>query len=326
MKLNSIFLTFALIPAVLTVACQRMEPSLQQLCDDSAGENVVSYSASVLPMEDSRDASKAQLINADGEQSIDFDTTSEFYVTAWTHGVTTAAISRSKVKYFMVTAPEKGGFWSTTDASGQIVEYKWYEGQNKTFYAYANLPADGNSSVVCESADGQELDYISPENVDEQTDILMACYDGNGSVGGYQCGTVSLLFKHPLSAIVIKAGEISHVNTINKITVENVSASGNAVMDAGGNITWTADENTIDMVQDFTSSPLVPVKGDQLGETVLVIPENFGESHKKARIRINVTTDYDVEKPTFDIFLPLNTLVFEAGKLYNVSLNYGQEE
>lgn len=321
-------MAFAFGLAVLAPACQPIETS-QHPNDGVQGENAVKYTVGVLPM-DARTLNantRASLVNGEGSQAVDFDKSSEFYVTAWTEGVDTPAIPFSPVKFVQVsTASGTTGIWSTVDESDKIIEYRWYAGQKKTFYAYANLPADGNSVASCTDADSLTIDYVSPGTAAAQSDILLAAYKGDGSVGTEKSGTATLCFKHALAAIVVKVGSVNHILKINKVTVEKLAGSGRAKIDKDGNLSWTVDEKTGDIVQDFSANPIVPAAGIQIGEPALVIPEDFSADHKEARIRINVTTDYAIGNPTFDIFIPLNTLVFEAGTVYNISLNYGQEE
>ncbi len=241
----------------------------------------------------------------------------EFYVTAWTG--TTKSIAGSKVEYKAVTFPDPVGvqsYWTTVDGGDQVTEYIWKNGETKTFYAYANLPASG-ASVESTTNAGQTLSYTVPASSADQTDILLGTYQGTGS----GTGTASIRFVHPLTSVRFVKGNVSEGVTITGISIEGVYPAGKATQGADGSFSWTkndgnpftaADDETLTVsIADATEA------GGYLGDALLLIPQTFA-STSKARLKVVV----DYKSSDVALYYPLSGAQWKASYTNTYAINF----
>lgn len=153
------------------------------------------------------------------------------------------------------------GVWALTGT------YTWPGNKEKSFYAYANLPADG-ASVEMTAAHLQKLSY-QLSTAGAMKDIFMGTYKGVGVNG-----RVPLTFYHPLTAVRFQLGEGTAVSSVEEVVLSGVIASGSALQDAGspGSFSWTASSE-------------VKTMSVSLGQTLYLIPQDL--SVKKVKIYVH---------------------------------------
>ncbi|MBQ0096868.1 MAG: hypothetical protein KBS53_04375 [Bacteroidales bacterium] len=243
-------------------------------------------------------ATKASLINTTGDNAKKLSQyLTEFQVAAWegTSGTTNFIPAGTKVKYITGWNPDGEGedesFWSAVDGSGNVVEYIWKSSAaTKTFFAWANLPANG-ASVACTGAAGQTLTLTAlPDK-----DILMGFYQGDGSTGSpaVKTGTAGIHFYHPLTAVQFKKGILSDGVSITGISIEGVYTSGKTTQTSstGTAFVWTKTDGSAFAASDETGTASlsdVTVDGDGfIGEAIVLIPQTFASN--KARIAVSLS-------------------------------------
>lgn len=257
-------------------------------------------------------ATRGELINEFGPGPIAFATDESFVVKAWDATTLENFIPGSATgAYQEVTYSTGTSLWSTSQ------EYLWEKGESKTFYAYSNLPASG-ATVANASAANQTLTYAVPTTASAQKDILMGCCTSDGKSGNplVMTGTAAILFSHPLTAIQFKLGTVSGVTSfaVNSISIENVYASGTAVMtpataaqtDPKDRFTWTPSAATTTVSQNIGTQPTNA--SPAIGAAFLLIPQTFA-STSTARIKISCTID----GKTVDLYQKLTSGSWKAG-------------
>jgi len=251
--------------------------------------------------------------------------TDPFMAAAWTG--TDNQFEYTKVKQFTHAQGSMHTYWSTTDATGNIMkEYIWKSGETKTFYAYANLPENEDAvTVVNSSSASQTMTYDVTEipSASDQTDILLGYYNGEGQTpaeaGKAGTGWVGhfapINFRHPLSAIIFKKGEIpdwAEGDKITEIQLDGVYAT--CTCTDNGSITWgTPSGSTAVSMSDASGLSIV---SDVIGESFFLIPQNNASQN----IQLNVTitlggTEYDASAT-------MSSDDWQAGYYYTYTLNY----
>ncbi len=209
-----------------------------------------------------------------------------FNVTAWNSDATRfipAAASSATAE----TATYASSKW------GMSTRYNWVNGDNKKFYAYANLPASG-ASVECASNAGQKLTYTVPAAAADQNDILLGYYAGTGDssadADSFSDGIAELKFYHPLAAIEFKKGDMVGVTAIKSISIEGVYASGYTTQStAGETFTWTATgSQTVTLTPTGSATSLAVDADGVIGVPFIIIPQDM--STKEAVIKVVVET------------------------------------
>lgn len=200
-----------------------------------------------------------------------------------------------------------GTQWNTVytkDGKEYCKEYLWKPGEEKTFYAYANLPA-GGAKVTNTDASVQTLTYTVPSSTSDQTDILLGYYSGDGKTGEpgseKMTGTASIHFYHPLTAVTFKKGTIPDGCEIASISIDALYSKGKTTQSSGTNVfAWTKLDGT-----DFTEEDATMEMTFTIGNAALLIPQTFSAS-SKSRIKV-VLKDADNASRTLDLYYPLNT-------------------
>ena len=329
-RINGVVL---LLGATMLIAagCQRDEFASMEYAQSDA---VVRFAPSIAAMSGDDELTKATLYNTtdDNTHKLSEYSITEFQVTAWegTSGTTNFIPAGTKVKYITGWNPDGEGedesFWSAVDGSGNIKEYTWKKSDgSKTFYAYANLPASG-ASVACASAAGQMLTITSlPIASENQTDILLGLYQGDGSTGSpaKKTGTASIHFYHPLTAVQFKKGTLSDGVSITGISIEGVYTSGKTTQtpSTGTAFTWTKTDGSAFTATDETGTvSLSDVTVDDdgfIGDAIVLIPQTFSID-SKTRIVISC----NVNGTDRTLYWPLLSGSWKAGCTNGYALNY----
>ena len=342
----------AVTAALLVTSCQKTGQYDCPAETQEAKTATVSFLPTVLP---SGTVTKGTLINDnDGGDPIEFDKTGEFYVSAWDMKGTSAVRSIpaaggtsdfQKVRYFTTDlTPDDTdteilrNSWNTVTPGNDnhVVEYMWLQGIEKAFFAYANTAAGSASPEITVDATthlpvAMTLEYEEPSAVQNQKDLLVAYYRGEGISDGKPTGTASLGFTHALSSVSVRLGTLKGVNVfrINSISVEKLHAGGTMTMTPTGtgngiSISWapyTGDDSEITLSQavnmDITSGT---EPGAVIGEPFIVIPQDFGSY--PARMTVNVTAD----GRTFNIYWTLDSSEWAPGIHYSYAVDYNGHE
>ena len=282
-------------------------------CDTeyAGGDSVIRFSPLVAH---NAAVTKGTLINNNdnGDRSdIAFPTDKNFYATAWTSGAEAPDFGYEKVMY---KESSYGNYWITVfqydneeydiHNENQDKEHLWYAGQNKTFYAYANLPASGASvsSALVSSNPVQTLSVTAlPATSTAQTDILLGYYT-NGTTAKTD-GLVPIKFYHPMTAVIFKQGtDFMEGITVSSIEIEGVYASGTATMSAAtvataDKVAWSDCSGS----QTVELSSVTLAADKTIGDAFILIPQEFS-STSTARIKVVLS---DGSK-TLDLYYPLN--------------------
>ena len=244
--------------------------------------------------------------NDNGDRSdIAFPSDKNFHVTAWTNGIVnpdfgyTKVVSRgSGASQYWITVFESGA------NQGKDREDLWEQGENKTFYAYANLPASGASvsSALVSNKPVQTMAVTAlPATSTAQTDILLGYYT-NGTTAKTN-GLVPIKFYHPMTAVIFKQGtDFMEGITVSSIEIKGVYASGTATMSAAtvataDKVAWSDCSGS----QTVELSSVTLAADKTIGDAFILIPQEFS-STSTARIKVVLS---DGSK-TLDLYYPLN--------------------
>ena len=157
--------------------------------------------------------------------------------------------------------------------------YYWPQNTVLTFFAYANLPAEGSSVAI--TSEGQTLTHEMLSDVADQTDILLGYYQGRGVNGN----TAKIRFQHPLTSVFFKAGEMGN-ETITSISLSGLAASGSVAMDADGVIgAWDVDDYTATSSQSDSEGLAVNTTTKIIGEPFILIPQNLATNGVKLTVK-----------------------------------------
>ena len=209
----------------------------------------------------------------------------------------------------------------------------WPQNQAVHFFGYARSMDKGtlgNHAYAMDEENGSythTFDYaISSCNATEQPDLIVAITPDQTkqSING----KVMMSFKHALSAIVFKVGEVPNETKLKSITFSGLYASGTGKIDQTNAITWSAhagsgtytqtfDMDVTDRNADGTKTETVVSTKDQ--ETCfMMIPQEFDTDAAKITFSFAIGTngkDYTVEMPLEDILDE-----WEANKLYTFTI------
>lgn len=206
--------------------------------------------------------------------------------------------------------------WKASD------RYVWEDSDEKTFFAYANLPASG-AEVTYSGTTSQTLDYAAvPATASAQTDIMLGYYKGTGETtseeGEETGGVASISFYHPMTAVRFLQGEFQGITGIRSITLSGVHKSGKTVQTGTTlrSFEWT-DLGDPDLVvsQTLTSTSL-PGLGKMIGEAFLLIPQDLATNNVSLQV-IAITESGDIK-----LEASLKTDEWVAGKTNNYTLGY----
>lgn len=190
--------------------------------------------------------------------------------------------------------------------------YYWPLQTELTFFAYANLPAEGSSVAITSS--GQTLTHAIVPAVAEQKDILLGYYQGRGVNGN----TAEIRFSHPLTAVIFKKGDIGD-EAITSIALSGLAASGTVSMDADGIITdWQGvDDYTATSSQSEDNGLSVNGTTNVIGEPFIIIPQKLTDHS----VSVTVTFTDGTE-----VAATLTTGEWKAGYTNTYTLNIANPE
>lgn len=222
-----------------------------------------------------------------------------------------------------VSYDEEAAEWQTAKP------IEWKGEDEKTFFAYTNLPASGATVVnTCTSGSPavrkQTLAYTLPQDAREQNDVMLGWYEGDGD--GETTATIT--FVHPLSSIKLVRGAMN-VDAIKSITISGLYASGTVdvtyALGAEDKVVPTyswgdsrtgsgmatlepeEDEDYLEIADDGT-----------IGTPFIVIPQTVGDDVK---VTVNAMLDNKPKVLAFNLKTKVTELV--AGKTYELTLGYG---
>jgi len=232
------------------------------------------------------------------------------------------------VKKFTFSTGSMASYWSTyqTVSGNDVVkEYLWNtvsgDIETKTFYAYTNLPTAAGAADMSVDAGGanQKLTYdvTKAATTDTQTDILLGYYSGQGELKSGEYGRFAAInFRHPLTAVKFKKGNIEgwlSSDKITRITIENIYAGGTCT--DNGSLTWTPSSETT--TTSMTDTGGITIASDStIGDPFLIIPQNL-ES-----LSILVRLELTVKGKTYSPSCVINTGNLQAGYYYTYTLAY----
>lgn len=215
----------------------------------------------------------------------------------------------------------------------------WPQNQAVHFFGYARSMENGTLGNHIYTRDKENgsyahtFDYTIPScSAKEQPDLIVAITPNQTkqSING----KVMMSFKHALSAIVFKVGEVPNETKLKSITFSKLYASGTGQIDQTNAITWsntgdadavytqTFDMDVTDRNADGTKTETVVSTKDQ--ETCfMMIPQEFKEDATKEDATItfsfaigpNGGKDYTVEMKLKEILK-----IWEASKLYTFTI------
>lgn len=257
---------------------------------------------------------KGALINNE-EQMLAADV-DNFMVESWNEDFT-EFVELQKVSYDAETAE-----WQTAKP------IEWKGEDEKTFFAYANLPASGATvENTCTSAPAvrkQTLEYTLPLDAREQNDIMLGWYGGDGD--GKTTATVT--FVHPLSSIRLVRGAMN-VDVIKSITISGLYESGTVdvkyAMGAEDKVVPTYSWG--DSRTGSVESKLEPENGKSsleiaddgtIGTPFIVIPQE-----SVSDVKVTVKAMLEGEEKVLSVKFPAGVTKLEAGKTYVLTLGYG---
>ena len=153
--------------------------------------------------------------------------------------------------------------------------YYW-PGTGHTFQFYAWAPANATNLLTPSSPTSTTLEYIVPDDVSEQKDILVATPD---ETPGNHNSTLPLSFRHICTAVKFTTGSQMQPGTIKNVALKGVRNSGTYDMATD---CWTLDATTGDFSQSLkkimsgsetSGSEITTEKG-----TFMMLPQTLPEN------------------------------------------------
>lgn len=181
--------------------------------------------------------------------------------------------------------------------------YWWKSGESLSFYAV--YPQD-ITNVSITSGGISVSSYTVPSAAADQKDILLGSYSGMGNAG-----VAPVTFVHALTALKITKGDIESTipgfTAVTSITLGGLYSGGSVTNWTGGTaVAWTGTGS-----KSFTPA---------FGDVLTLIPQNLETQN------VTVTVAYSAAPGNGSITATINTGAFEAGKQYNIIVNYKSVE
>ena len=270
--------------------------------DGATTGNPVSFSVSVAGQE----GSKAVLYNNNAA----LEALGSFICSAYNTNTHAAVFDAQTVSY----ANSK---WTTAD------EYTWQPGETLTFCAYAPTGATG----VTLPTDGSGIDFSCSvaDNVKDQTDVMLGYYSGNGDY----TGTANIVFKHPLTAVRFKMGDLAEFipgfNRITSIQIANVYAGGTLAKWNVGSFVWTPSMTYKNVTMDVSGTfakgeDIVGTDTNNNAEAFTLIPQNLATRSATLIVNYDATEDGTIVAVVNRV--SESSTEWEAGKVYTYTINY----
>lgn len=153
----------------------------------------------------------------------------------------------------------------------------YWPGASKKSIFFAYAPYDANVSVNTNGA--PTMTYTVPQNVAEQKDLLVAKSNVDIVCDGKK--EVNLTFKHALTAIKFKEGELGDYTKITKITISGVNNKGKLSLD---DTSWSNVSST-----DGNSYTISSAAGITLNDVfLLLLPQTLPDG---AKLEVTMSND-----------------------------------
>ena len=178
------------------------------------------------------------------------------------------------------------------------------------------LPTDGSGIIFnCNVAD----------NAKDQTDVMLGYYSGNGDY----TGTANIVFKHPLTAVRFKMGDLAEFipgfNCITSIQIANVYAGGTLAKWNVGSFEWdlsmTYKNVTMNVSGTFAKGEdIVGTDTNHNAEAFTLIPQNLATRSATLIVNYDATEDGTIVAVVNRV--SESSTEWEAGKVYTYTINY----
>lgn len=333
--------------AIFFTGCYKYGSQDRVISENS--ESVMSFAPSV---EGTVSVTKGDMINYGNETpdrvALENTGLTDFLIAGWNNGVSEAFIPVwSNVHYFTTDLGAydplgrtiKRNMWCI-ESSGKIKEYFWYPDENKTFYAFANVPKENASMSFDEDGLPQSMNiyYEQPVEFASQKDVLVSYYSGKGETKiteeeTKQTGTAALHFKHALTGVQLKMGEVVGTNSfeIEKVFISGIYKEGILhVVPAGGgsvSLSWTPvmDGDAISTISvEQTVTEKTPAKDALIGKPFMIIPQDFVTT--PATIGLDIKADGRSTTIYFKLSENWNVDSKGAGVVHSFTIDYNGHE
>lgn len=232
------------------------------------------------------------------------------------------------VKQFMIDQLVKkdGGEWTYSP-----IKY-WPSNDYKlNFFGYSpHISAAGGVELhINKGADGSTptIDYIVPTETAKQLDLLAASHDYISKNERTE-DAVPLNFRHLLSEVKFRKGDLSGAN-ITELTISDIKSNGsNMLMLSDNSKQWTLGSET------RTYSPGITVGSDNLiGSPMYLMPQSFTDNEAKINLSLQFPEDiaiklgetYSISEPLSKFLTTAEAAIWEQGKSYTYKISTPQE-
>lgn len=194
------------------------------------------------------------------------------------------------------------------DMAGALYNYIPWDASNPFANFYGVYPyADGTNGITLSGASYAGvpyLDYVNPTDATQQVDLLTACTPNieyttrTLPLASRVAPAVNLHFRHALTAIKFRMGNLPATTTITKVVFKNAASTGRYFMGtdaAGTGANWSTVGTPTDFTLDLTSSPVTVagkvaggyILGDNDGYTFFMIPQQLSGNNVEVEITLD---------------------------------------
>lgn len=232
------------------------------------------------------------------------------------------------VKQFMIDElVEKDGsewtyspikYWPSNDYKLNFFGYSPHIDMAGEVYLNINKGADGSAPTI---------DYIVPTETAKQLDLLAASHDYISKNERTE-DAVPLNFRHLLSEVKFRKGDLSGAD-ITALTISEIKSTGsNMLMLSDNSKQWTLGSETA------TYSPGITVGSDNLiGSPMYLMPQSFTDDKAKINLSLQFPNDiaiklgetYSISEPLSKFLTTTDAAIWEQGKSYTYKISTPQE-
>ncbi len=184
----------------------------------------------------------------------------------------------------------------------------------------------GNYLMLSHEENLPRMKYTVPHNAKDQSDLLGT----EKMVTGHYGYTVPLIFKHLLSSVQFKVGNMTE-GVIKNIALKNVEATGECAVNNNTVMAVSQESETTTFEQDLTEGGTKPGldaaknNGQLIGVPFYLIPQKFEDKSAMLSMLVSFpglreTHEYELERPLNDF-----TQEWEGNKTYTYSLTTPSE-
>ena len=208
----------------------------------------------------------------------------------------------------------------------------WPDNDHKlNFFGYSpHISAAGEVELnINKGADGSTptIDYIVPTETAKQLDLLAASHDYISKNERTE-DAVPLNFRHLLSEVKFRKGDLSGAN-ITELTISDIKSTGsNMLMLSDKSKQWTLGSETA------TYSPDTTVGSDNLiGSPMYLMPQSFTDDKAKINLSLQFPEEiaiksgetYSISEPLSKFLTTTEAAIWEQGKSYTYKISTPQE-